>query len=32
MGVRVRAIYGYRHEERELKEGDLNDKELSLRS
>ncbi|RDL36559.1 Uncharacterized protein BP5553_05911 [Venustampulla echinocandica] len=30
MGIRVRAICGHRREERELKEGDLNDKELEF--
>lgn len=30
MGVQVRAICGYYREERKLKEGDLNDEELSI--
>jgi hypothetical protein len=30
MGVRVRAICGHCREERELKEGDLNDEELKI--
>ena len=30
MGVRVQVICGHCHEERELKEGDLNDEELEL--